>query len=275
MPPPPLTRVASYRRTLHASETRVWENVRDWEHLPWLHAASFRSIARLDEGDWGWRARIGLQPAAEIVLELVIDSPSARYVSRTLAGPGLGSEIRTHVSPTDAERTEVDVEFWLPAVDPTRAAETGAAYTRLYRRLWDEDEAMMVRRTEQLAAAGADSGASRTPRPLGSLAALRARLPALVAWGGRRWRVVELGGDLVVHATVCPHSLGPLEHAAIDADGCVRCPWHGHRFDVRSGRSADGRELRLPAAPRLEVGADGEVWLGGHAPSLSSAAAVR
>ena len=90
---PPLTCVASYRRTVHASETRVWENVRDWEHLPWLHAASFRSIARLDEGDWGWRARIGLQPAAEIVLELVIDSSSARYVSRTLAGPGVGSEI--------------------------------------------------------------------------------------------------------------------------------------------------------------------------------------
>ena len=273
MAPPPLTRVASYRRTVHASETRVWENVRDWEHLPWLHAASFRSIARLDEGDWGWRARIGLRPAGEIALELVIDSASARYVSRTLAGPGLGSEIWTRVAPAAAERTEVDVEFWLPSVEPARAAEIGASYVHLYRRLWDEDEGMMVRRAEQLARARVDDAGP--PVALGSLATLRGGLPTLVEWGGRRWRVVELDGELVVHATVCPHSLGPLEETALDADGCLRCPWHGYRFDVRSGRSADGRRLRLAQAPHLEIGADGEVWLGGSPPSLSSAPAAR
>jgi nitrite reductase/ring-hydroxylating ferredoxin subunit len=145
----------------------------------------------------------------------------------------------------------------------------------LYQRLWDEDEGMMVRRAEQLAAARAGDTEPKLPLPLGPLAALRARLPALVEWGGRRWRIVELDGQLAVHATVCPHRLGPLEEAPVDADGCVRCPWHGDRFDVRSGRGVDRPRLRLAPAPELALGADGSVWLGGPAPSLSSAPAAR
>ena len=34
---PGLTSVATYRRRIGASLERVWENVHDWEHLPWLH----------------------------------------------------------------------------------------------------------------------------------------------------------------------------------------------------------------------------------------------
>jgi nitrite reductase/ring-hydroxylating ferredoxin subunit len=272
MPPPELTRVAVYRRSVAASAERVWENVRDWEHLPWLHRSSFRSIERLDEGDWGWRARIGLQPGggAEIVLELRIE-PN-RYVSRTLEGPGTRSEIWTALRPVAADRTEIEVEFWLPGVDPARAPGLRAAYTSLYQRLWDEDEAMMLRRAALLAP---QAPAAQAALALGSRGALRARLPLCVDWGGRRWRIVELAGELVVHAAVCPHALGPLDEAAVDADGCVRCPWHGYRFDLRSGASADGRRLRLARPPRLEVAADGGVWLGAAPPSLSSAPAAR
>jgi nitrite reductase/ring-hydroxylating ferredoxin subunit len=36
-------------------------------------------------------------------------------------------------------------------------------------------------------------------------------------------------------------------------DGCVRCPWHGYRFDLRTGLSADGRGLRLAPAPEVRV----------------------
>jgi nitrite reductase/ring-hydroxylating ferredoxin subunit len=54
---------------------------------------------------------------------------------------------------------------------------------------------------------------------------------------------------------VCTHLLGPLGEAPVE-DGCVTCPWHGYRFDVRTGRSADGRRLRLSPAPRVEVDAE-------------------
>ena len=103
--PVDLVRVGVYEREVRASTERVWENVHDWEHLPWLHRGSFSSIECNDSGDWGWRARIGLQPASpsrSIQLELRIEPDEPRYVSRTLEGPGAGSEIWTRVEAAEA-----------------------------------------------------------------------------------------------------------------------------------------------------------------------------
>jgi nitrite reductase/ring-hydroxylating ferredoxin subunit len=254
-----LTHVATYERSVGASEQRVWENVRDWEHLPYLHASSFRTIALEDAGAWGWRARIGLHPSNEIVLELRIETDAPRYVSRTLAGVGTGSEIWTTVTPETQHRTAIEVEFWLPGILPEQTAAVGAAYETLYTRLWDEDEAMMVRRERELARGHEPDGAPDRVA-LGSERALRARLPHCVSWRGRRFRIVDLDGELLVHATTCPHQLGPLEDAPIEA-GAITCPWHGWRFDVRSGDALDGNRGRLPTAPRIEADRDGNLWL--------------
>ena len=43
--------VATYRRTIHASLERIWENVLDWEHLPWLHRSAF-AAAELVQHIW-------------------------------------------------------------------------------------------------------------------------------------------------------------------------------------------------------------------------------
>ena len=249
-----LIEVARYERRVHASGERVWENVRDWEHLPWLHRSSFRSIALRDEGDWGWKAEIGLRPQGEILLELVIHG--ARYVSRTLEGPGAGTEIWTRVTPVGERETDVAVSFQVPEVPPEAAESLGAGFRKLYAQLWDEDEGMMEHRTRELAARATRA----EPLALGPAAKLRARLPLCVELGGRRYRVLEVGGELLAHATRCPHLLGPLDDAAVE-DGVVRCPWHGYAFDVKSGRSTEGRRLRLPPAPRVEVDADGQATL--------------
>lgn len=259
MPQPGLTRVATYRRRLGASLERVWENVRDWEHLPWLHRTSFASIACEDEGAWGWRAQVGLAGGARIRLELAIEPDAPRYVARTLEGPGARAEIWTSVAEVDAATTDVEVAFWLPDVAPAHADALGAAYVALYTRLWDEDESMMVRRAHELAREKPHGAPQRLA--LGPLADLRARLPLCVEWGGEPWRVIELGGSLVAHATRCPHRLGPLEDAPVE-DGAITCPWHGWRFDVESGRALDGRRARLAAPPRVEVDAAGQAWLG-------------
>ncbi len=132
---PERTCVAVYERTVAASLERVWENVRDWEHLPWLHSSSFRSIECVDSGAWGWRARVGLQPASsggEILIELMIEAERLRYVARTLEGAGRGTEIWTRLDPVDAARTDIAVEFQLPDVAPEAADSLGAAFTRLY-----------------------------------------------------------------------------------------------------------------------------------------------
>jgi len=59
-------------------------------------------------------------------------------------------------------------------------------------------------------------------------------------------------GSLLAHATTCPYWLGPLDEAA-PQNGILRCPWHGYRFDMRTGESVDGCSYRLAPAPRVAV----------------------
>ena len=254
-----LVSVAVYRREVSASLERVWENVLDWEHLPWLHSESFSAIACEEAGSQGWRARVGLAPASagqEILLELRREPGELRYVARTLEGPGSGTEIWTQLAPLAPGRTRVEVDFRLPGVRPEQREALGRAFVRLYTRLWDQDQAMMTRRAEQLALRGAAAPASGERLALGPLAQLRPRLPLRVAFGGREFRVIELDGELIAHATQCPHRLGPLGDAPVEQGG-VRCPWHGYVFDLRSGRCRGPDSLRLAPAPRVIVAADG------------------
>lgn len=249
-----LTRVGEYERTLPTSGERVWENVRDWEHLPWLHSGSFRSIECLEAGDWGWRARIGPRGSdTEFTLELVIEPDAPRYVSRTVDGSGAGTEIWTDVQARGEKETHVRVEFWVPEVAPERADRLGGIFVDLYTRLWDEDESMMVRRAEELEARRAQgrSGGAE-PVSLGALADVHGRLPLIARFGGERFRIVEHEGGLVAHGIVCPHLLGPLDDAPI-TDGRVVCPWHGYAFDVATGEECTGKRMRLRGAPRVEV----------------------
>jgi nitrite reductase/ring-hydroxylating ferredoxin subunit len=255
--------VASYRRNVGASLERVWENIHDWEHLPWVHRSSFRAIEHIDSGGWGWRAVVTLPAASdakdasqeaaraserELLIELVRDGSSDRYVTRMLEGPGAGTEIWTTLTPRDETRTGIAVEFHVLAVAPVHAEAIGSVYTELYRRLWDEDEAMMQHRARELA--GRVSVTDPAPLELGDVDALRARVPVVVVFAGRRWRIVSIDGQFEVHGCACPHALGPLDASTVEA-GRIRCPWHGYTFDVRTGRSADGRGLRLPEPPRL------------------------
>ncbi len=253
-----LVSVAVYRRAVRSSLERVWENVLDWEHLPWLHRSSFSSIAELDSGPRGWRARVGLRPAApghEIDLHLETFPDERRYVARTLEGPGAGTEIWTRLAPVDAERTDIEVEFLLPGVAPAAVDAAGKAMTELYARLWDEDESMMRRRSAELARALTPSPLAAGTLTLGPLDDVRRRLPLRVVWCGAGWRVVEVDGALLAHAATCPHALGPLDDGEIES-GLVRCPWHGYRFDLRSGACRDRPGLRLPRAPRVVVDPD-------------------
>jgi len=244
-----LRHVATYERTVAASLERVWENVLDWEHLPSLHASTFHWIERIGAGPWGWSARVGLA-RGESRVELLIDRPAGKYVTRTTAGRGAGSEVWTHLAILDAEHTGIHVEFWVPGVTRERALALGPRYVALYTKLWDEDEAMMRRRERMLREL---RGARRreTVVELGSLETLCAALPLRVEFAGRPYRIVRSGDELLVHSTVCPHMLGPLDEALVE-DGAIRCPWHGYRFSLATGR-CEGRAYRLTTPPRLEI----------------------
>ena len=283
---------AVYQREIGASAERVWENVYDWEHLPWLHREAFASIQCHGAGEWGWRAQVGFHDGRSSEIELLTDPEAGRYVTRTLSGVGAPSEIWTRVSPLTPERTEIEVEFCIGPVSETTRNAIGEAYTELYTRLWTEDEEMMQQRAAALSqrsghsdeAAGVDGApegeaqvaseaASGTapaepvlelgagPHSLGAAEELSARLPLLVEWKGRRFRILEHDGAFLAHSAVCPHWLGPLDDCAL-VEGTIVCPWHGYAFDVQSGESVDGRRLRLASAPQLRKDSvSGEVWL--------------
>jgi hypothetical protein len=215
-------RVATYQRTVHASLARVRENVLDWEHLPWLHPETFSHVRLLERRGDGFRVESAPSraPAGDLFeIDVSFESDGLTYHSRTVEGRGTGTDVVTRLESQDPHATRVSVEFLVPDVAPERADRIGAFYVRLYTLLWNQDEAMMVRR--------------------------QALLDGRLATGMRE---VEVNGARLRHATVCPHLGGPLDDVPVE-DGCIRCPWHGYRFDLRTGRSADSRGLRLETAP--------------------------
>jgi nitrite reductase/ring-hydroxylating ferredoxin subunit len=38
----------------------------------------------------------------------------------------------------------------------------------------------------------------------------------------------------------CRHQLGDLAAGSLDAEGCLVCPWHQSRYDVRTGEMVSG-----------------------------------
>src|SRR6267143_1829998 len=219
-----LALAATYSRVVRAGIERIWENVLDWEHLPALHEIYFNHVALIEIGSWGWRVELTKAGTADrrMFLELQIDRAKARYRVRTLAGEGTGTEIWTLLEPLGPQRTAIEVRFYLPEHRPERLAALGEKYRASYARLWDQDEAMMMRREALLARSRTRSGGSGASLRLGSLSELR--LPLLVELDGEPFRILELeGGELVAHSTICPHWLGPPGEGGPE-DDVLRCP---------------------------------------------------
>lgn len=250
----PLVPAAVYSRTISASLERIWENVLDWEHLPWLHRQTFSAVELIEVSSSGWRARAHGQPPAQTrssEIEVILDRPGLCYLTRTRSEVGAGSEVRTRLDPLAEHRTRIRVEFCVPGLGPESVGPVGRAYLQLYTRLWDEDEQMMVRRAELLNRP-LDRRAGIGRVELGPEARLRERLPLEVEVAGESFRVVEIEHELHAYPIVCPHRGGPLGEAP-DARGVVACPWHGYRFDLRSGESLDGRAVCFPRRARVEL----------------------
>jgi nitrite reductase/ring-hydroxylating ferredoxin subunit len=247
---------ATYSREVRAGIERIWENVLDWEHLPALHEIYFNHVALIEIGNWGWRVELTKTPGTadhRMLLELQIDRAKARYRVRILAGDGAGTEIWTLLDAQGPQRTAIEVRFYLPEHRPERLAALGEKYRSSYARLWDQDEAMMMRREALAARSGTRSERSGAALALGPMSELRSRLPLLVELDGEPLRILALeDGELVAHSTICPHWLGPLDET-MPKNGILRCPWHGYLFDLRTGASADGRGCRLAPAPSVVV----------------------
>lgn len=76
--------------------------------------------------------------------------------------------------------------------------------------------------------------------------------------GGREVALARIEGEVFAFDANCPHRKGPLDSGDIE-DHVVTCPWHGWRFDVRTGKSAT--HPGQIACFAVEV-RDGDVYLG-------------
>lgn len=242
-----LVKVATYKRVVAANIERVWENVLDWEHLPWLHNTSFDFVEIDEGGDWGWRTWSNPEHTASV--ELCVNRSESEYVARSYQGDQQISEIWTHLAPQD-QNTEITVTFDLPDVAPTQVEKMGQIMLGLYTKLWDEDESMMQQRQNRLQqkfseAQNEDKKELKLPKPL--------TLPRTVTLGRNDWTLRQGTDGMIIHSAVCPHLLGPLDESIELNNNQVRCPWHGYAFDVSTGQCIEpmNAQCALKRPPEL------------------------
>src|SRR5688500_2462243 len=64
----------------------------------------------------------------------------------------------------------------------------------------------------------------------------------------------NVNGTFLAVDNTCPHAGGPLGEGTMDED-VLECPWHGWRFNVRTGERPENPEIRVAC---VEVRVQGE-----------------
>ena len=84
----------------------------------------------------------------------------------------------------------------------------------------------------------------------------------LVEVAGQRIALFKLGDGYCAIEDTCPHAGGPLSEGPLE-DEVVTCPWHGSRFDVRTGAVlAPPANRGVKSFPVRVTGNDVEVQVG-------------
>src|SRR3990170_2458113 len=87
-------------------------------------------------------------------------------------------------------------------------------------------------------------------REVGSLS----DLPPGKVTGAGKWAVGNSKGDLFAVTRRCRHLYADLAGGSIDRDGCLVCPWHGSKYDVKTGRMVRGPQGIFAKIPGLSEG---------------------
>ena len=68
----------------------------------------------------------------------------------------------------------------------------------------------------------------------------------------------NVNGIFLAVDNTCPHAGGPLGEGSLDGD-VLECPWHGWRFNVRTGERPENREIRVACVEVRIQGANVQV----------------
>ncbi|MGZ4104327.1 MAG: Rieske (2Fe-2S) protein [Actinomycetota bacterium] len=81
-----------------------------------------------------------------------------------------------------------------------------------------------------------------------------ADLPPGTVTGAGIWAVGNSQGELFAVSRRCRHLYADLANGTIDSKGCLVCPWHGSRYDVKTGRMVRGPQGIFAKIPGLSQG---------------------
>lgn len=73
--------------------------------------------------------------------------------------------------------------------------------------------------------------------------------PQLITVNGRRICLVLRGERLLAIEDKCSHNGESLSKGTVNYLGEVICPWHGYRFNLKTGRESDERSRDLETFP--------------------------
>lgn len=210
-----LIEVGTLERVVGASAARAIEDEQDWEHLPHVHAFAFLAVTLNHADRNGWDANIILRDGQAMRMTVVVDEDRLGFTNATFDVDG-SENGRTvcRIEPAGNESCKMHLRFLVP--DRHGLDRGGAAdfYTALWNRLIDEDEPKMIHRARALR-----EGASL----------YRARREAIL-----------VDGTVCDVPLVCPHRGLPLD-CEPDSESVMTCPWHGYRFDARTGQCLSGQ----------------------------------
>ncbi|MEP2990792.1 MAG: Rieske (2Fe-2S) protein [Parasphingorhabdus sp.] len=247
--------LGNYQRELPVNIARMMENAHDWEHLPFVHPSAFSAIEKIDSGAWGWRTKVELPGSGETqLLQLLVDNEQNYWATTVLFGSGQGVHIHTQATSISDEKISVDVRFYLEEkpVSVEMATMTHGYLQALYAQLYDEDQVLMTGRQQALDRRSETAVTEMDTLELGLVEDLQQALPIVFDFQDNRYCLNQWKGEWVVYGATCPHLLGPLGDGTVGEDGSVSCPWHGYRFDIKSGRNLDGKCGDLPTPPQVE-----------------------
>ena len=243
-----------YRRVMPVSLVRMFENALDWEHLPYLHSGSFARGELLERDTNSWLAALVLQPGIlglKQKVRLVLDKATGAWTSTVEEGFSKGVVIYTQATELESRKIRVDVDFYVPR--RKKWLRFGKGYLKsTYKKLYDEDESMMVERQARLDAQEDKTPDGLKPLLLGKVAELDKSTPLRFRFGDKPYFLMYDRENWVARRALCPHMLASLENAPI-IKGKIVCPWHAYKYDVHTGVCEQHPKLKLPESEKDSI----------------------
>ena len=206
--------VGQLERDLGASAARAIEDELDWEHLPYTHASTFSAVTPIHSDRNGWEANVVLADGTPMLMRVTLDNDRMGYTNATFTDGIENGRAVARLEKTGLDSCRMSLRFFVPGTPTMDREAAGEFYRELFGRLLDEDEPKMMFRAEAMRA-----GAAPHKK--------------------RRMATLADGSECEV-PLVCPHQGLPLD-CEPDADGLMTCPWHGYRFDARTGKCVSGQ----------------------------------